>query len=79
MKERKTRNNYKFLYERRHGYMSKIKSMIIYILSVALAFESGLIAIFVCVMAVLADEKTESKKRSGRVSYSSYYNERRGA
>ena len=59
--------------------MSKIKTMIIYILSVALAFESGLIAIFVCAMAVLADEKTESRKRSSRVSYSNYYNERRGA
>lgn len=59
--------------------MSKIKSMIISILSVALAFGGGLIAGFVCAMAVLAVVGTGSWRRGGRVGSSYYYNERRGA
>ncbi len=58
--------------------ISKVKSIIIYVLSVILAFESGLFAIFVCSISALHNEKEESQRKYGsRVINRNYYRSRK--
>ena len=64
------RNNYNFLYERRVTTMSNLKNVIIYLLSVLIAFESGVLLFIVGMFTVTNDLKNDRKNRS--VSYRSY-------
>lgn len=58
--------------------VSKVKSIIIYVLSVILAFESGLFVIFACIMSALHSEKEEPRRKYGsQVSYRDYYRSRK--
>ncbi len=59
--------------------VSKMKSIIIYVLSVILAFESGLIVIFACIASALHDEKKEEPRRKygSRINYQNYYRNRK--
>lgn len=58
--------------------MSKVKNLIIYILSVLVAFETGILVFVAGVITVEAEMRTRAKKQERRrVSYSSYYNDRR--
>ena len=66
------RNNYNSLYERRVTTMSNLKNVIIYLLSVLIAFESGVLLFIVGIFAVTNDLKNEQRNR--RVSYKSYRN-----
>ena len=56
--------------------MSKIKSIIIYILSVLLAFESGVFMLVVCMVMGVYGKENESKKTKNYVSYRNYNRER---
>ena len=67
------RNNYNSLYERRVTTMSNLKNVIIYLLSVLIAFESGVLLFIVGIFTVTNDLKNEQRNR--RVSYKSYRNE----
>lgn len=51
--------------------MSKVKNVIIYVLSVFIAFETGLLVFIVSIFTALHDEKKE-KKRHYPISYSGY-------
>ena len=64
------RNNYNSLYERRVTTMSNLKNVIIYLLSVLIAFESGVLLFIVGMFTVTNDLKNDRKNRS--VSYRSY-------
>ena len=66
------RNNYNSLYERRVTTMSNLKNVIIYLLSVLIAFESGVLLFIVGMFTVTNDLKNEQRNR--RVSYTSYRN-----
>ena len=66
----RTRNNYNSLYERRVTTMSNLKNVIIYLLSVLIAFESGVLLFIVGMFTVTNDLKNDRKNRS--VSYRSY-------
>lgn len=66
------RNNYNSLYERRVTTMSNLKNVIIYLLSVLIAFESGVLLFIVGMFTVTNDLKNEQRNR--RVSYKSYRN-----
>jgi len=66
------RNNYNSLYERRVTIMSNLKNVIIYLLSVLIAFESGVLLFIVGMFTVTNDLKNEQRNR--RVSYKSYRN-----
>ena len=66
------RNNYNSLYERRETTMSNLKNVIIYLLSVLIAFESGVLLFIVGMFTVTNDLKNEQRNR--RVSYTSYRN-----
>lgn len=59
--------------------VSKVKSIIIYVLSVMLAFASGWIVIVAGVMSALHDEKNEEPRRKygSRISYQDYYRNRK--
>lgn len=57
--------------------MSKIKSIIIYILSVLLAFETGLL-VLVGGMLMLHDELKKDRKKN-KISYRHYYEDREEA
>ena len=64
------RINYNSLYERRVTTMSNLKNVIIYLLSVLIAFESGVLLFIVGMFTVTNDLKNDRKNRS--VSYRSY-------
>lgn len=66
------RNNYNSLYERGVTTMSNLKNVIIYLLSVLIAFESGVLLFIVGMFTVTNDLKNEQRNR--RVSYKSYRN-----
>ena len=66
------RNNYNSLYERRVTTKSNLKNVIIYLLSVLIAFESGVLLFIVGMFTVTNDLKNEQRNR--RVSYKSYRN-----
>lgn len=66
------RNNYNSLYERRVTTMSNLKNVIIYLLSVLIAFESGVLLFIIGMFTVTNDLKNEQRNR--RVSYTSYRN-----
>lgn len=66
------RNNYNSLYEMRVTTMSNLKNVIIYLLSVLIAFESGVLLFIVGMFTVTNDLKNEQRNR--RVSYKSYRN-----
>ena len=66
------RNNYNSLYERRVTTVSNLKNVIIYLLSVLIAFESGVLLFIVGMFTVTNDLKNEQRNR--RVSYKSYRN-----
>lgn len=66
------RNNYNSLYERRVTTMSNLKNVIIYLLSVLIAFESEVLLFIVGMFTVTNDLKNEQRNR--RVSYKSYRN-----
>ena len=66
------RNNYNSLYERRVTTMPNLKNVIIYLLSVLIAFESGVLLFIVGMFTVTNDLKNEQRNR--RVSYKSYRN-----
>lgn len=66
------RNNYNSLYESRVTTMSNLKNVIIYLLSVLIAFESGVLLFIVGMFTVTNDLKNEQRNR--RVSYKSYRN-----
>ena len=66
------RNNYNSLYERRVTTMSNLKNVIIYLLSVLIAFESGVLLFIVGMFTVTNDLKNEQRNRI--VSYKSYRN-----
>ena len=51
--------------------MSKVKNVIIYVLSVFIAFETGLLVFIVSIFTALHDEKKE-KKRHYPIGYSEY-------
>ena len=53
-------------------YMSNLKNVIIYLLSVLIAFESGVLLFIVGMFTVTNDLKNEQRNR--RVSYKSYRN-----
>lgn len=55
--------------------LSKVKSIIIFVLSVILAFESGAIVIYVSIMSALHEERIDRSRRTygSRVSYQHYY------
>lgn len=57
--------------------MSKIKSIIVYILSVLLAFETGLL-VLVGGMLMLHDELKKDRKKN-KISYRHYYEDREEA
>lgn len=58
--------------------MSKVKNLIIYILSVLVAFETGILVFVAGVITVEDEMRTRARERvRRRVSYSSYYNDRR--
>lgn len=52
--------------------MSNLKNVIIYLLSVLIAFESGVLLFIVGMFTVINDLKNEQRNR--RVSYKSYRN-----
>ena len=52
--------------------MSNLKNVIIYLLSVLIAFESGVLLFIVAIFTVTNDLKNEQRNR--RVSYKSYRN-----
>lgn len=52
--------------------MSNLKNVIIYLLSVLIAFESGVLLFIVGIFTVTNDLKNEQRNR--RVSYTSYRN-----
>ena len=58
----RTRNNYNSLYERRVTTMSNLKNVIIYLLSVLIAFESGVLLFIVGMFTVTNDLKKRSKE-----------------
>lgn len=66
------RNDYNSLYERRVTTMSNLKNVIIYLLSVLIAFESGVLLFIIGMFTVTNDLKNEQRNR--RVSYTSYRN-----
>lgn len=59
--------------------LSKVKSILIFVLSVILAFESGAIVIYVSIMSALHEERIDRTKRNygDRVSYRHYYDRER--
>ena len=59
--------------------MEKIKSVIIYVLSVVLAFIAGLLVFIFGVLGALSETRKESDDEcDDRVSYRDYYTRRRG-
>lgn len=52
--------------------MSNLKNVIIYLLSVLIAFESGVLLFIIGMFTVINDLKNEQRNR--RVSYTSYRN-----
>lgn len=67
------RKFYIVLYERRVTTMSILKNVIIYLLSVLIAFESGVL-LFIAGMFIVTND-LKSNQRNRVVSYRSYRNE----
>lgn len=57
--------------------MSNLKNVIIYLLSVLIAFESGVLLFIIGMFTVINDLKNEQRNR--RVSYTSYRNKERAS
>lgn len=55
--------------------MSKIKSLVIYVLSVLIAFESGILVFIAGIVLVKHDVEDELAKRK-EVTYKGYYDKR---